>query len=383
MDTMADWYGLADGHKDFYIENDVHARLLFARSQLDDQLQGILRKSFRTGNPPKFILYGDWGVGKTHTMRHIEYVVGTTQGFDAQMVFVELPDVTARATFQIAHAALLDALGLHRVKTWMLQFQTKNQSKSQELIQHQTQSEDIARAFLTLIGFGDVTRICWDWLRGVELSAADARSAGLPPVLGQSNQLASVLRMLGRLSKDIDGKILILMLDEATKLTSVSNGDAIAHWVNAFKILSDKLTKEVGFIVSASFRDPDDMPQALADQQIQSRFGLKHYIQLQNFGPSEADVFVRALLSEWIDPTKRTALLAGHGGEAESEKISDGTFPFTEKALEKFVEYACRNGNVTNPRDIQQSLDDILNRAIDDNRHVLSSKYLDGVLAAA
>ncbi len=382
METMADWYGLKDGHKDFYIENDVHARLLFARSQLDDQLQGILRKSFRTGNPPKFVLYGDWGVGKTHTMRHVEHVVGTTPGFDAQIVFVELPDITARATFQIAHAALLDALGLNRVKTWMLQFQTKYQSKSQELIQHQTQSEDIARAFLTLVGFGDTTRICWDWLRGSELSAADARSAGLPSLLGQSNQLVGVLRMLGRLSVDIDGKILVLMLDEATKLSSVSNGDAIAHWVNAFKILSDKLTKEVGFILSASFRDPDDMPQPLSDEQIKSRFGDKHYIQLLNFGPKEADEFVRALLGEWVESTKRAELLSGHSGEADTEKISDASFPFTDKALGRFVEYACRNGNITNPRDIQQSLDDILNRAIDDNRHIVSAKYLDGVLAA-
>ena len=173
------------------------------------------------------------------------------------------------------------------------------------------------------------------------------------------------------------------MLDEATKLTSVSNGDAIAHWVNAFKILSDKLTKEVGFIVSASFRDPDDMPDALADQQIQSRFGLKHYIQLQNFGPDEANEFVGDLLSEWIEGTKRAALLSKYSGEADGEKITDATFPFSEKAIARFVEYSCRNGNVTNPRDIQQALDDILNRAIDDGRHILSAKYLNAVLAVA
>jgi Cdc6-like AAA superfamily ATPase len=382
METMADWYGLKAGHKDFYIENDVHARLLFARQQLDDQLHGILRKSFRTGNPPKFVLFGDWGVGKTHTMRHIEHVVTNTAGFDAQIVYVELPDITAKATFQIAHAALLDSLGMHRVKNWMLQFQTKHQAKSQQMIQHQTQSEDIARAFLTLVGFGDTARICWDWLRGIELSTAEARSAGLPTGLSQSNQLAAVLRTLGQLSKEIDDKILVLMLDEATKLTSVTNGDAIAHWVNAFKILSDKLTKEVGFIVSASFRDPDDMPDALADQQIQSRFGHNHYIALQNFGPSEAEEFLLALLAEWIHPAQRTALMTAHGKEADGEKITDETFPFTEKAKGRFVDYTCRNGNVTNPRDIQQSLDDILNRAIDDGRHILSGKYIEGVLAS-
>lgn len=382
METMADWYGLKPGHKDFYIENDVHARLLFARQQLDDQLQGILRKSFRTGNPPKFVLFGDWGVGKTHTMRHIEHVVTSTTGFDAQIVYVELPDITAKATFQIAHAALLDALGMQRVKNWMMQFQTKHQAKSQPMIQHQTQSEDVARAFLTLVGYGETARICWDWLRGIELSASEARSAGLPPSLAQSNQLVAVLRMLGQLSKEIDDKILVLMLDEATKLTFVTNGDAIAHWVNAFKILSDKLTKEVGFIVSASFRDPDDMPDALADQQIQSRFGHNHYIPLLNFGPPEAEEFLLALLAEWIDPTRRAALMAAHSKEAEGEKITDETFPFTEKAKGRFVDYTCRNGNVTNPRDIQQSLDDILNRAIDDGKHLLSGRYIEGVLAS-
>ena len=52
MESMSDWYGLKAGHRDFYIENDVHARLLFARSQLDEQLQGILRKSSVRGIRP-------------------------------------------------------------------------------------------------------------------------------------------------------------------------------------------------------------------------------------------------------------------------------------------------------------------------------------------
>jgi Cdc6-like AAA superfamily ATPase len=75
VETMADWYGLVDGKFDFSIENDTNADLLFARKELDKQLSAILRRSFRTQNPPKLVLYGDWGVGKTHTMRHVEYVI--------------------------------------------------------------------------------------------------------------------------------------------------------------------------------------------------------------------------------------------------------------------------------------------------------------------
>jgi len=296
-------------------------------------------------------------------------------------VFIVLQDITSKSTFQVAHAALLDAIGLNRVKSWVVQYQTKYQSASHEKIHHFTQSEDVARAFLTLIGFGDSTRICWDWLRGETLSSSDARSVGLPPVLDQSLQLVNVLRMLGRISADIDGKILVLMLDEATTLRSVTNGDAIAHWVKAFKILADQLTKEVGFIVSASFRDPSDMPDPLSDAQIESRFGQSHYIQLLNFGPQQADEFVRSLLVEWIDPVKRETLESTHGAERDGETISADSFPFTTSGLETFIDYACRNGNVTNPRDVQKALDDKLNRAIDDDRHILSGSYVTSLIA--
>jgi Cdc6-like AAA superfamily ATPase len=382
METMAEWYGLKEGHKDFFIENDSDAELMFARTQLNEQLQSILRKSFRTGNPPKFVLYGDWGVGKTHTMRHIEYVVETNSDFKAQIVFVELPDITSKASFQVAHAALLDSLGLERAKLWMVQFQTRHQSETQELIHRQTQSGDIARAFLMLPGYGETARTSWDWLRGVSLSSTEARNAGLPVLLDQSNQLVNVLRMLGRLSTEIDDKQLIFMLDEATKLVNVTAGDSINHWLNAFKILSDNLTKEVGFIISASFRETDDMPNMLADPQVMTRFGESHYIQLLNFGEEETGEFLRELLVNWVDSTKRGQLISDFNGEADGEAISEHSFPFTEDALGRFIEFACRNGGIATARDIQKSLDDVLNRAIDDNRHILSSTYFESMMAA-
>src|SRR3954454_16452661 len=117
METMTTWFGLKEGHNDFSIENDADARLFFARRDLDDQLLAILRRSFRTGNPPKLVLYGDWGVGKTHTMRHIQYVIESRgDDFPATVVFVELPDISAKSTFQVAHAALLDALSIERAR---------------------------------------------------------------------------------------------------------------------------------------------------------------------------------------------------------------------------------------------------------------------------
>jgi Cdc6-like AAA superfamily ATPase len=382
VETLATWFGLKDGHKDFFIANDADSRLLFARQELDSQLTAILRKSFRTSNPPKFVLYGDWGVGKTHTMHHIAYVVEQTHAFKARVVFVELPDVNAKDTFQVAHAALLDALGASTVKAWMTHFLTRHQSEALHIIQRATQSEDVAKAFMQLPTYGDAALLSWAWLRGVPLSSHDARTAGLPTSLQQSNQFAAVLRMLGRLCTEIEDQLLIFMLDEATKLKNVTQGDAINHWLNSFKILADDLNKEVGLIISASIAEVDDMPDMLADRQIITRFGEKHYINLRRFGPDETEAFIRGLLSEWTDTSKASSIRESFSAESDGENISSGSYPFTDPALDLFIELALRNGNISTPRDIQKNLDDIANRAIDDQRHIISSGYMNALLAA-
>jgi Cdc6-like AAA superfamily ATPase len=379
METMQSWYGLKDEHTDFTIENDTDA--FFGRHELDERLKSMLRRSFRTETPPKLVLYGEWGVGKTHTMRHIEHVIAKNDDFRATVVFVELPDIAAKSTYQVAHAAFLDALGLEKAREWMMKFQTAHPSDAREQIQDFTQSGDVAEAFENLITRGDGSRIAWDWLRGIPLSGSEARLVGLPTALTQSTLLVRVLQMLGRLSLEADEKLLVFMLDEATKLGYVSNNDAVNHWINAFKTLSDPLTKEAGFIVSGSWADPDEMALALQDQQVATRFGEQNFIPLQNLDEDETRIFIKALVGEWVDPEKRDKLAAKFASEADGEAVTSETFPLTDAGLEVAVQYACRNAGVTTPRDVQKALDDLFNRAIDEGRHILSSGYVSGLVS--
>lgn len=382
MDTMQSWFGLKEEHREFTIDYDTNANLFFARHDLDETLKLILRRSARTGYPPKFVLYGDWGIGKTHTMRHTQFVIESTKDLPATVVFVELPDITSKSSFQVAHAALLDALGIDRARSLTVRYNAEHGEQSKALIQEATQSGDIAMAFMSLIGYGDLGRIAWDWLRGLPLSASDARLVGLAPVLNQSLQLVKVLQMLGRLSLEVDEKMLVYMLDEATKLGYVSNQDAINHWLSAFKTIADSQTKEFGFIVSGAWTEPDDMPLPLLDQQVQTRFGAPNYIQLQNLDEQEGETFLRDLLAECVDPNKRTVVETTHANETDGESIDSTSFPFTEPALRKAVEYFCRDGGITTPRDIQTDLGVLLNRAIDEGRHILSLSYMRSLIEA-
>ncbi|NKC14563.1 MAG: hypothetical protein GKR94_20985 [Gammaproteobacteria bacterium] len=381
METMQDWFGLKGEHKDFAIETDADARLFFARHELHNDLQSMLRRSFRTGTPPKMVLYGDWGVGKTHTMRHVEHVIDTTPEFPARIVFRELPDITSKSTFQVAHSALLDALSFDLAQDWVHSFYREDREFVGK-IRTWTQSGDISEAFACVIGRGDTSRAAWDWLRGYALSAAEARSAGLGPPLSQSNDFVKVLRVFGRLCSEVEDTMLVFMLDEATKLEFITNQDAVNHWINAIKLISDQQTKDIGLIVSGSWIDLDNMAQPLQDMQVQSRFGESHYILLPNMDSPQTKEFICSLLHEWIDPGKREDLKSKYDAEADEEPISDSTFPFTEDGLDLAVDYACRRGGYTLPRDIQKTLDDLLNRAIDEDRHILSSRYVSSIVNA-
>src|SRR5262249_31447960 len=166
------------------------------------------------------------------------------------------------------------------------------------------------------------------------------------------------------------------------KLSAVTNNDAINHWVNAFKVLADPQTKELGFIVSGSWIEPDDMALPLQDAQVSSRFGESNYIRLHNLSESEAEEFMKSLLSEWVDPQHRKELSQKYLNEADGETVADDTYPFTVDGLASAAKYATRQGGYTTPRDIQKTMDDFSNRAIDDGRRVLSSSYLTSLINA-
>jgi Cdc6-like AAA superfamily ATPase len=382
-ETMQQWFGLGGDHRDFSIETEADRKLFFTRHEIEQHLKSRLARAFRTESPPKMVLYGDWGAGKTHTMRHLQYEIEKAAP-NSVVVFVELPDITKKATFQIAHAALLDALGVDRAKGWLMQYQTIHQENTKKQIQELTQSGDIAIAFANLVGFGEASRIAWDWLRGVKLSATDARMVNLPPALDQSGHMVKVLQMFGKIAREVDNAMVVLMLDEATKLDGVKDDDSEAHWTNAFKLLADDNNKDVGIIVSISVIDLNDLAEPLHDQQVMSRFGHSNYVRLNNLSEDECRDFISHLVQAWVDDEARTQISDAFDSQRDGEMLSTESFPFTAEGLATAANYAAYRDSAgyTTPRDIQKNLDDLLNRAMDEGRHILSAAWLSTVVNA-
>ena len=66
------WWCLKEGRGDFMPDPEKDAELLFCHNNhIDDKILHSIKRSFSAGRPIKMLIYGDWGVGKTHLLHHI------------------------------------------------------------------------------------------------------------------------------------------------------------------------------------------------------------------------------------------------------------------------------------------------------------------------
>jgi len=373
MSDFATWFGLQDGKEDFYVLTDRDYQMYFARNAIDSQLRRLIDEAHRGNNTLKAVLYGEWGAGKTHTMRHLKHQLESHNSKPGRVVLIDLPDINKKSTFNDLQYTLLNDIGFEVARDWIKQFNTRH-NDAEKRVKAFTGSSDITKALLTLGVFGDAAQVAWAWLGGSNIGN-EGRSVGLPPTITQSKTFTMILRMLGQLSDECDGKRLTYMIDEADKLENITDDDAVNQWVECVKELADINNDECGLVFSAGFTDIDLMPKMLKEQQVQTRFTQGHYIVLHSFQIPETEDFLRSLFSAWIDGPKRTQIMKDHGGEADGESLTPTTFPFTDQSLALFAQHLCRNA-VTSPRDIQAGLHTAINYAIDANRHILSSSFL-------
>jgi Cdc6-like AAA superfamily ATPase len=379
-DTLAGWFGLRDSKPDFEIQAREDADQFYCRDELKGELHGILNAAFRSPrHPARFVIYGDWGCGKTHTLRHLKYTIDQDETRHATVVYRELPDLKTNATFQVGHAALLDALGSKTVVTWMEQLNRQGVDL-QKTILDWSGNEAIAKAFMTLAVQGAWRAAGWSWLRGSKVDAATARGSNLAlEALEQSDDLVSVLKVLGQLSREIDGKALIFMVDEVAKLANVTSPDAVMHWTNALKLICDQENPHFGMIFAGSYQDLEDFPLPMRDEQIVSRIGLRNFHVMPGFDEGDCTKYLTDLFAAFIDEGRRDSKIEQYGSESEGETLTPEYFPFTKEGVEELVKRATRNGAYCQPRDLLDELHRILNKAMDKEQHVLSGKFLQEV----
>jgi Cdc6-like AAA superfamily ATPase len=372
---MQEYFCLKDRQNfDIHPEDKRDRELFFGKKELHTAIEIQIRKAFATAKPLKIMLWGDWGVGKTHVIRHIEFYLEKHEAqYPSAAFFMDCPDVEKNTRFDTLHGKILDCIGLERVQSLLAQFNAQHGLKMKSVLQAQVGgSSEIASALQNLLVYGPIANTAWSWLKGVDVKAQGV-AIGVSAPLSDSQHFADILRFIGRLFKEFEKKQLIILLDEMQKLQNVSDVNAVRHWVSTLKELADNTNNSLGFVLGLSFRDEDQIPEILYERQIISRLSPKdeHIIPLPNYEKVDVEVFLNDMLKAFIDASSLKAKkIDGVAG------FDADTYPFTRPAFDEFVDLVSRNPNESVPRQIISKLGTVAWYSMDGNKPIIDSDMI-------
>lgn len=359
---LREWFCFKEGRDNFKPHNIRDGNLSFCHQQLlSDEIIGSIERRFAANEPVKMLIYGDWGVGKTHAVYHIRWWLETKRDiYPAYPVVIEIGDINKTTRFDALVRPFLEALGLDFLVQLVHDY-LKQRPNVVHALAGAGVGSSVAEAFskLLLASPGStpppMVLQAFEYLKGRKLAPA-AASMGFGQSLSGSNDFFHVLLGIGEMYRVVHGARIIYMADEAAKLEAVDTDDAIrAHWENVNKLIFDDTNGTFGFVYTISGRARRSLPQALLSSQLQNRLG-DNIFEMKNLQPADVGLFLRNLVDEFVD-RKKVEALVGTGG-INAVEYSWEAYPFTGDAKSEFIDYFSRSQENSKPRDISNKLND-------------------------
>ena len=377
--TLQTWYCLKAGRDNFKPHNSRDKKLTFCHQHLlTDEIIGSIERRFAGNEPVKMLLYGDWGVGKTHALNHICWWLDANKAsYPARPIIIEIGDVTKSTRFDAIVAPFIDAIGLPELVKMMHQYLTMH-SNVQQSLESAGVSGPVAGALAKLLIAAPgqtpppMVLHAIEYLKGEKLSAA-AASMGFGPQLAESGDFYNVLLGIGEVHREITGERLIFIADEAARVEAVDADDAArSHWVNVNTLIFDDNNNTFGFIYTVSGRRRV-LPKALFEPQLQNRLG-ENAFEMKNLAPADVGSFLTSLTQEFVDQAAVAALVSA--GTIASSDYSWPSYPFTDAGKNDFVEFFARTQEKAKPRDISGKLNDVAFIAMKSGKRLIDPDVL-------
>jgi hypothetical protein len=337
------------------------AGLIFCHDQiLNNEILASIEAAFAKNEPVKMLIYGDWGVGKTHLLYHIQYWLKQNEAdYPVIPLIIEIGDLTKVSRFDEVVRPFLDRLGLDALVKLVHDYRGLKPNVTQAL-RDASVSAQVADAFskLLLAAPGSspppTVVMAFDYLKGRNVGKA-AAAAGLSEPLSQSQDLFDVLKALGEIHLAVHKVRLLFVADEAAKLEDVSQDIATEqHWLNVNKLIFADENRSFGFIYTISARRSGDLPGVLFEAQIRNRLG-DNIFELKNLATNDVQTFLKKLIENFVDRSKVEALVAEN--KIPPADYTWDAYPFTVSAKAEFVDYFDRTQEAAKPRDISKKLD--------------------------
>lgn len=377
MKTLSENFFLRPGFEGFQLAPEDHAKLLIGEHDRRhrDKILEALEDDCSSGEGYKAVIYGDFGRGKTHEARNIQWEL-ENQKVPVYARLVTCHEFKAKESFSSLFAMMLQGLGAKEVNRVAEEYLRRARDRVVPAFEELVQTPEIAIGLKALANANiDTVRVALQWLGGIEGVDTKHLGTGLPDRLTVSREFAEVMGAMARMFKVVDNRVLVFFVDEAERFSLVTHTDTYWSWVGCLRALTE--IRSVGFVFYVGAQTRDDLPNMLTWDEVYSRIGTQNYKQLFDPGPDE--------LKQWVEELFQTLVRKGDVPVVHCEAVPPAAlddaipddlkalvgkdpkalaaYPFTPAALKEFVD-ACVSRDLGNrPRAVLKLIQAAAKRA--------------------
>ena len=380
MPGIAEWFCLASERKNFAIDPLKDRKLLLGDLSWESEIQNRLKKSQLLGTPLRLVWWGQYGIGKTHRLRHTEHLVKKS-GFDYQTNYVVASDIQEKSGFDRLHYELVNSLGMAEVQEHLRSYFTKlvgDQTGMLTISELCSGSADVENA---INAFGNPTpnvnaiAPAWQFLCGQPLEKSQLALVGVSkPRLERAADFSTVMVALAAIVEHETEKQLLFLIDEGENLNRITNRTAEAQWNETLRSILD--IKQLNLVVTVGAEKIDALPVLLIRPDIVRRIERDNYVEMATYDKPVAEAFLKGLFANWIDPSLRGELEKAEGWRNDKDYVPE-LFPFTEKAFHQFCDFATVDPRNAKPSEILAKVNDVVAEAFLANVRPIAKAFLD------
>jgi len=339
-----------------------------------------LQIDLSTDLPPKRLVWGPYGGGKTHTLQHTMRRLSSLT--PVKPIYVECPDLSKRSTFlELYRDGIMRSFGQDYIMELLeaVRYQVGHATPDEILkgLRELLLDEELAKAVSILTLATDKNKLLlWSWISGVPVPRGSLSDLGQTQDLTSAEpaRLAHYITIIGKLVRDIHGLTLILVLDEMDRIAFVGP-DTIVQFQTAFTRLLDPNQKYISVLLGLSAKNFPDLPD-IFDQggPIVSRLGRDAAQPVPMLDDMDVEPFIEKIIGFLRSPDSDINALVTEGRKATDENVLKKFFPFTEDAIEAIKVHV---GQEMTPREIILKMTRSAGKAHNYDKPVIISEHID------